>query len=78
MRAKTFGTTELKLPTFKSNIPNDRAFTNVLLYIKIQNTNFVSNTRAFYEDLNRKLDSNEKILEQICLKSIERINKSDN
>ena len=29
MRAKTFGTTELKLPTFKSNIPHDSAYTNV-------------------------------------------------
>ena len=34
MRAKTFGTTELKLPTFKSNIPHDRAYTNVQFLYK--------------------------------------------
>ena len=36
----------------------------------------MSNTRAFYTDLHRKLEFNEKILEQICLKSIEKINKN--
>ena len=38
------GTTHLKLPVFKSNIPGDKVFSN--------NTHFISNTKAFYDDLN--------------------------
>ncbi len=33
MNGKTYGTTELHLPSLKSNIPNDRVFTNVLHFI---------------------------------------------
>ena len=62
------GTTHLKLPTFKSNIPGDKVFTN--------NTNFISNTKSFYDDLNLRLDSNEQKLERLCMKSIDRINKN--
>lgn len=29
MNGRTYGTTELRLPAFKSNIPNDRVFSNV-------------------------------------------------
>jgi len=32
MQGRTYGTTELKLPTFKSNIQNDAAFHNVKYY----------------------------------------------
>ena len=32
MNGKTYGTTELHLPSLKSNIPNDRVFTNVILF----------------------------------------------
>ena len=61
------GTTHLKLPVFKSNIPGDKVFSN--------NTHFISNTKAFYDDLNLKLQYNEQRLEQLCMKSIDRINK---
>ena len=35
MNGKTYGTTELHLPSLKSNIPNDRVFTNVIILILI-------------------------------------------
>lgn len=35
MNGKVYGTTELHLPAFKSNIPNDKVFTNVISYILI-------------------------------------------
>ena len=35
MKGRTYGTTDLKLPTFKSNIQNDAAFNNVNYIINI-------------------------------------------
>ncbi len=71
-------TTELFLPSLKSNIKNDPVFFNVwLYYLSIQNTNFISNTKAFYDDLKKKMNKNERTLEEICQKSIERINRNN-
>ena len=58
---------ELFLPSLKSNIKGDPVFSN--------NTDFISNTRAFYNDLYGNLDYNEKVLESICGNSLNKINK---
>lgn len=55
------------LPTLKSNMANHPVFYN--------NTQFVSNTRAFYSDLDKRLDENNDILFNVLNKSNNKINK---
>lgn len=49
------------LPTLKSNLKDHPVFYN--------NTQFISNTKAFYEDLDSKLEENEDILNEVYMKS---------
>lgn len=57
----------LYLPTLKSNVAEHPIFYN--------NTEFISNTKAFYKDLESKLDQNEIVLKNIINNSINKINK---
>lgn len=57
----------LYLPTLKSNVAEHPIFYN--------NTEFISNTIAFYKDLESKLDQNEIVLKNIINNSINKINK---
>lgn len=57
----------LYLPTFKSNIASHPTFYN--------NTKFIANTKAFYQDLNVKIDSNSDLLTQIIMNSQRTIQK---
>lgn len=61
---------DLYLPTLKSNMSNHPVFYN--------NTKFISNTKAFYKDLDSKLVANEGILNKIinnCNNKIDKYNK---
>jgi hypothetical protein len=61
---------DLYLPTLKSNVSTHPVFYN--------NTKFISNTKAFYKDLDSKLVANEGILNNIilnCNNKIEKYNK---
>lgn len=60
------GSKDLYLPTLKSNMADHPVFYN--------NTQFIANTKAFYKDLDRKLDANEDILKNIIYNSSQRIN----
>jgi hypothetical protein len=57
----------LYLPTFKSNISSHPTFYN--------NTKFIANTKAFYEDLNQKIDSNNDLLAKIVMNSHRTVKK---
>ena len=61
------GTTHLQLPTLKSNIKNDIVFG--------RSKKFDWNSKVFYDEINENLEKNERMLEEIYLKSMERINK---
>ena len=58
---------DLFLPTLKSNVADHPIFYN--------NTNFIANTKAFYKDLDSKLDNNENILKNIINNSMSKIQK---
>ena len=58
---------DLFLPTLKSNVADHPIFYN--------NTKFISNTRAFYKDLDNKLDYNEQVLKNIISNCENKINK---
>ena len=60
----------LYLPTLKSNMANHPVFYN--------NTMFISNTKAFYDDLDYKLQENDCILMDVIDKSLSKINKYNN
>ncbi len=60
----------LYLPTLKSNMANHPVFYN--------NTMFISNTKAFYDDLDNKLQENDSILMDVIDKSLLKINKFNN
>lgn len=58
---------DLYLPTLKSNMAEHPVFYN--------NTKFIANTKAFYKDLDKKLDNNEIILKNILQNSQSKIEK---
>lgn len=61
---------DIFLPTLKSNIKQNTVFYN--------NTDFIANTQAFYQDLDRKLEANELILRDICNNSTQKASRRDN
>jgi hypothetical protein len=61
---------QLFLPTLKTNLSKHPVFIN--------NTKFIANTKAFYEDLNSRLEDNEDILNEVIMKSQAKISKANN
>lgn len=55
------------LPSLNSNLQNHPVFCN--------NTEFISNTKAFYEDLDRILEDNEEVLMKVQENSLLKIEK---